>query len=179
MTENVAPSEKKPVIIDDLNPNFKDEVAAELGGEHIKSCFACGTCSVTCPVFGVEERFDPRRIIRMIILGMEDEVLQSDLIWLCAGCYSCTELCPRDVKFTNVITAVREIAVKKGYIPLSMKGGVDQLEKFGRLLEVSEFEVKVRNKKNIPQIEADVTEIKELLKKIGTRKAIEGGESNE
>ena len=162
-----------------MNQHFKDEVANEIGGENIKSCFACGTCSVVCPVFAVEDRYDPRKIIRMILLGMEEEVLQSDLIWLCAGCYSCSELCPRDVKFTSIIGAVREIAVRRGFIPMSMKAGIDQLEKFGRLLEVSEFEVKVRKKTDIPQIQADVTEIKTLLKKIGTRKAIEGGESDE
>ena len=71
MTQNAASSEKKPIIISELNSNFKNEVSKESGGENIKRCFACGTCSVICPVFAVEERYDPRKIIRMIILGME------------------------------------------------------------------------------------------------------------
>jgi len=179
MTENAASSEKKPIIIDELNSNFKNEVSMQSGGENIKRCFACGTCSVICPVFAVEERYDPRKIIRMIILGMKDEVLQSDLIWLCSGCYSCYELCPRDVKLTNVMGAIREIAVKHGYIPLAMKGSVDLLEKFGRLTEVSEFENTIRAKKQMPELKLMIPEIKELLITLGTRKAIEGGKSNE
>ena len=179
MTENAAPSDKKPIIIDEMNPNFKDEVSKESGGENIKRCFACGTCSVTCPVFAVEERYDPRKIIRMVILGMEDEVLQSDLIWLCSACYSCYELCPRDVKLTNVMGALRQIAVKHGYIPSAMTASVDLLEKFGRLTEVSEFENTVRKKKEMPELKLNIPEIKELLKKLGTRKVIKGGAANE
>jgi len=179
MTKNGASSEEKPIIIDELNPNLKNEVSKVSGGENIKRCFSCGTCSVICPVFAVEERYDPRKIIRMIILGMENEVLQSDLIWLCSGCYSCYELCPRDVKLTNVMGAIRQIAVKQGYIPLSMKASVDQLEKFGRLTEVSEFENTVRQKKDMPELKLKIPEIKELITRLGTRKAIEGGKSNE
>ncbi len=179
MTENTESSEKKPIIVNDLNPNFKDEVSKELGGENVKRCFACGTCSVICPVFAVEERYDPRKIIRMMILGMDKQVLQSDLIWLCSGCYSCYELCPRDVKLTNVMGAIRQIAVKHGFIPEVMKASVDQLEKFGRLTEVSEFENRVRAKKNMPELKPEIPEIKKLLVKLGTRKAIEGGQSNE
>lgn len=179
MTQNAASSEKKPIIISELNSNFKNEVSKESGGENIKRCFACGTCSVICPVFAVEERYDPRKIIRMIILGMEEEVVQTELIWLCSGCYSCYELCPRDVKLTNVMGAIRQIAVRRGLLPPGMKASVDQLEKFGRLTEVSEFENKVRAKKNIPELKVVIPEVKEILTKLGTRKAIEGGSSDE
>lgn len=179
MTEDAASAEMKPIIIDELNADFKNEVSQESGGENIKRCFACGTCSVICPVFAVEERYDPRKIIRMMILGMEKEVLESELIWLCSGCYSCYELCPRDVKLTNVMGAIRQIAVKNGLLPPGMKASVEQLEKFGRLTEVSEFENKVRAKKGIPELKPTIPIIKELLKKLGTREAIEGGASDE
>jgi heterodisulfide reductase subunit C2 len=179
MTETATSSGKEPIQIDELNQNFKNEVTKISGGENIKRCFACGTCSVICPVFAVEERYDPRKIIRMMILGMEDEVLQSELIWLCSGCYSCYELCPRDVKLTNVMSAIRQIAVTRGFLPPGMKATVEQLEKFGRLTEVSEFENKVRTKKDIPELKEDIPEIIALIKKMGTRKAIEGGSSDE
>ena len=179
MTKNISPLEKKPIIIDKMNPEFKNEVAKEPGADHIKRCFACGTCSVICPVFAVEEKYDPRKIIRMIILGMKDEVLKSDLIWLCSGCYSCYELCPRDVKLTNVMSTLRNMAVKEGHIPPLMTLSIDQLEKFGRLTEVSEFENTIRLKKEMPELKLTIPEIKDLLKKMGTRKAIEGGGSHE
>ncbi len=68
--------------MEDLDPNFKHEVAQEHGGENIKRCFACGTCSAVCPVFFVNEKYNPRKIIRMILLGMKKDVLESDFICL-------------------------------------------------------------------------------------------------
>ena len=165
-------SKEKPIKMDELDPSFKFEVAKEPGGENIKRCFACATCSTICPVFNVDERYDPRRIIRMVLLGMKEEVLKSDLIWLCSGCYSCYELCPRDVKITDVMSAIRNIASREGFIPHAIKASVDQLDKFGRLLEVSEFENQVRCKKGIPELKLTLPEIKELLKTSGILKVV-------
>ncbi|MCK4757677.1 MAG: 4Fe-4S dicluster domain-containing protein [Thermoplasmata archaeon] len=162
-----------------LDKDFKYEFAKEHGGENIKHCFTCGTCSVVCPVFDLEENFDPRKIIRMIILGMRDEVLKSETIWLCSGCYSCYELCPRDVKITNVFSAARNMAVREGHTPPAMRTSVDFLNKLGRLLEVSDFENTVREKKEIPTLELTIPQVKEILKKAGIQEAMDGGEANE
>ena len=178
MTKIESSLDEEPINIDELDSNFKNEVAEEPGGEHIKRCFACGTCSVICPVFAVNEQYDPRKIIRMVILGMRDEILKSDFIWLCSQCYSCYELCPRDVKVTTVMGAIRHIAVSEGHIPPAMGGSIDQLEKYGRLLEVSEFENMVRSKKDMPELKLTIPEIKELLETTGVRKVLSGG-SNE
>lgn len=172
-TSTKEKSNEKPIDMDKLDTNFKFEVANQPGGENIKRCFACATCSTICPVFEVEDRYDPRKIIRMILLGMKEEVLKSDLIWMCSGCYSCSELCPRDVKITNVMDAIRNIAVREGYIPASLKAAIDQLDKFGRLLEVSEFENTVRLKKEIPELKLTIPEIKKLLKNSGVYKLLE------
>ena len=102
--EDSAPEES--VSMDDLDPDFKHMVAKEPGGENIKKCFACGTCAAICPVLSVNDSYNPRRIIRMVLLGMKEEVLSSEFIWLCSGCYSCYERCPRDVKITSLMGAI-------------------------------------------------------------------------
>ncbi len=164
--------------MEDLDPNFKHEVAKEHGGENIKRCFACGTCSAVCPVMGVNEDYNPRKIIRMILLGMKKDVLESDFIWLCSGCYSCYERCPRDVKITNLMVAVRNIAVRNGYIPNAMGTVPDLLDDFGRLLEVSEFENTIRAKKEMPELKPTIPGVKKVLKKTDIRKYVKG-ESDE
>ena len=66
----------------ELDPNFKYEVAAEIGGAHITRCFACGTCTAGCPVREIDEKYNPRKIIHMVLLGMRERVLKSDFIFI-------------------------------------------------------------------------------------------------
>ncbi|MEJ2271005.1 MAG: 4Fe-4S dicluster domain-containing protein [Candidatus Bathyarchaeota archaeon] len=97
----------------ELDPNFKYEVSREIGGQNIKLCFNCGICTVSCPVRKIDETFNPRRLIRMILYGMKKEVLSDESIWKCAHCLTCLERCPQDVKFAEVIEALRIMAVKE------------------------------------------------------------------
>lgn len=165
--------------MEELDTDFKFKVAEEPGGEHIKRCFACGTCTAVCPVFSVNNKYNPRKIIRMVLLGLKDRVLKNDFIWLCSGCYSCYELCPRDVKITKLMAAIRNIAVKEGYIPKTIKPSVELLEKFGRLLEVSEFENMIRLKKGMPELNLTIPELKNVLKKTGIHEILKNCDKDE
>ena len=100
------------------------------------------------------------------------------MIWLCSGCYSCYELCPRDVKITRLMAAVRNIAVKEGNIPKPMSIIVDLLDEHGRILEVSEFENIVRLKKGIPELECTIPEVKKVLKKTGIHDVIKNSDKD-
>lgn len=97
------------------DPNFKYDVAAQPGGEHIKVCYSCGTCTAGCPVTEADARYSPRRIIRQILLGERQAVLSDPLIWYCETCYACSAYCPQDVKFGDVMRALREMSVAEGY----------------------------------------------------------------
>lgn len=98
-----------------LDPNFKDEVAARPGGENVRLCFACGTCTAACPVAAVDETFNPRQMIRMILLGMKRELLGSPALWRCIQCYACYAKCPQNVKFRDVMKVLRALAVEQGF----------------------------------------------------------------
>lgn len=140
------------VQISALDPNFKHEVAREPGGENIKVCFGCGICTATCPVREIDSAYNPRKIIRMVLLGMKERVLNSDFIWLCSTCYACTERCPQDVRFTNIINAIKNIAVNEGIIHPAFTAQVDLLTKHGRLYEIDEFDNRRRGKLGLPQL---------------------------
>ena len=58
------------VLLNEQDTKFKYDVAEEPGGENIKLCFACGLCTAGCPVADIDPEYNPRRIIRMVILGM-------------------------------------------------------------------------------------------------------------
>ena len=97
------------------DPNFKYDVAAQPGGEYIKVCFSCGICTAGCPVTDVDSRYSPRKIIRQVLLGQRQAVLSNELLWYCETCYACSAYCPQNVKFGDVMRALREMAVREGY----------------------------------------------------------------
>ncbi|UCF09816.1 MAG: 4Fe-4S dicluster domain-containing protein [Candidatus Bipolaricaulota bacterium] len=100
-----------------LDPSFCDEVAAQPGGEHVRRCYACGTCVAGCPVSEVSSEFSPRRVIRQILFGMREEVLSSPAIWTCLVCYRCHVHCPQGVNFPDIMRAVRYLAIRGEYAP--------------------------------------------------------------
>jgi heterodisulfide reductase subunit C len=102
-----------PVLsLKELDLSFCDEVASQPGGEHIRRCFACGTCAAGCPMTEVDPEYNPRKIIREVLFGMRAEVLASPMIWYCLVCYRCYARCPQKVNFTDVMRALRYLAIK-------------------------------------------------------------------
>ncbi len=152
-----------------LDPGFKLLITQEPGGENIKKCFSCGTCTAGCPVREVTDRYNPRKIIRMALLGLKKEVLTSQFIWLCSSCYTCFERCPQNVKIPELMNAIKNIAVREGYLPPSMKAQLDLLSSFGRLLEVTEFENEKRKELGLPLIHEKIEDVKRILEKLDSR----------
>ncbi len=136
----------------DIEPKFKYEVAQEPGGEKIKLCFACGICTASCAVREIDERYNPRKIIRMILLGMKKRVLENEFIWLCSSCYACTERCPQGVRFTDVMNAIKNLAVKQGYVPSAFIQQIEILRNLGRLYEIDEFDNNKRTALGLPKV---------------------------
>jgi len=88
----------------------------------------------------------------MAILGMKKEVLESDFIWLCSSCYGCHEVCPQNVRFTEVMFAIKNLAVAEACVPPGLTGQKALLKQRGRLYEVGEFENEKREKLGLPPI---------------------------
>lgn len=120
----------KEIKLDDMDKQFKYDIASKPGAENFKRCFTCGTCTAVCPVAEVNDSYDPRKIIRMAVLGMREEVLSSDIIWMCQKCYTCYARCPQNVKFADVMQVLREMAVKEGYVPEDRLSKIDDLDRF-------------------------------------------------
>jgi quinone-modifying oxidoreductase subunit QmoC len=81
---------------------FVDEIASIPGGEDIKVCIQCGTCTASCPNADRMEH-SPSHLIAMARAGMKEEVLSSNGMWMCLSCYLCVVRCPRDIKITRLM----------------------------------------------------------------------------
>ncbi len=85
----------------------------------LRYCFDCARCSSACKaaLFSTEtEQASPRSIIYRLILGMEQEILDGEFIWLCSGCRRCEESCPQGVRFPDLVAVLRRVAAERGLI---------------------------------------------------------------
>lgn len=98
------------------DPAFAKEIMARPGGEKLFGCIQCGTCSATCPV-SIYMDHTPRQIMVLTRAGFKDEVLRSRTIWLCASCYACTVDCPKEIKITDIMYALKRRAIQDGVYP--------------------------------------------------------------
>jgi len=144
---------------------FASKVASRAGGRQVLRCFACGTCTAGCPVAEIDERYNPRRIIRMVLMGMKDEVLRSEFVWLCAGCYTCQERCPQGVRVAEVMRTLRNVAVEEGIIHPAFKAQAELIKRSGRIYEIEDFDNKKRARANLPQLRKTIEDIKALLER--------------
>jgi len=108
--------------------NFKKTVAVQPGGEHVLDCFLCGTCTAGCPVSEIDESFNPRKIMRQILQGDKDKTLSDGEIWKCYQCHTCVAHCPQDVRFADIIRALREIATAEGIYDNNLAAKINEID---------------------------------------------------
>ncbi len=119
---------------------FVDEISAVPGGEGIRLCIQCGTCTASCPS-ATRWQYTPSEVIAMVRAEMRDEVLSSSSMWHCLSCYTCTVRCPRGVKPTDIFHALEYLATKHGFkvgetsTPAMYRSFVSSIKGNGRVQE--------------------------------------------
>jgi ferredoxin len=87
---------------------FMDEVKALLPeGGNLDLCLTCGACSSGCPATGLEG-LDPRKMLRMAALGMDEELMASDWPWMCTMCQRCIYVCPMKIDIPQLVFNLRK-----------------------------------------------------------------------
>ena len=115
-------TDKELLTDSNRDPDFTAEFI-DAGIETVKHCFQCGTCSGSCPS-GRRTPYKVRQIVRKCLLGLKEEVITDDALWMCTTCYTCQERCLRSVKIVEIIKKARNIAAHAGYMakPHKMTG---------------------------------------------------------
>ncbi len=124
------------------NAHFIEEIGIE-SGQPVQKCYQCGKCTAGCPVaFAMD--YTPNQVIRMVQLGMKEELLKSDTIWICASCSTCSTRCPCNVEIAHVMETLRIMAGRSGtapagkakYVEVMYNALLGTVEKYGRTYEI-------------------------------------------
>lgn len=99
-----------------------DSAVAELiglGGDHLRRCYQCGTCSVVCPRTPLDSAF-PRKEMVWAQWGLTDRLAGDADAWLCVQCNECTVHCPVDARPGDLMAALRHFQISHYAVPRFM-----------------------------------------------------------
>ena len=110
-------------------------------GEKVSLCYQCRKCTNGCPLaFAMDVM--PNQVMRMIQLGLEEDLFRSKTIWVCASCQTCTTRCPNDIDIAHLVDTLRQLSLEAGVPPAEPKvvkfhnAFLDSLRRNGRVFEL-------------------------------------------
>jgi heterodisulfide reductase subunit C len=133
-------------------PAWVAELEAE-SGIKVSACYQCKKCSNGCPVVYAMD-FQPNRLIRMIQLGLKEDVLKSATIWVCASCETCSTRCPNDIDIAALMDHLRQAAIREGKVekeentPTFHQTFLSSIRRNGRvheLMMIGEYRLKTKD----------------------------------
>ncbi len=115
------------------DPSFLLELK-KYGEVNIESCFNCGNCTAICPLSTDETPF-PRGNIRMVQVGLRDNLLESVDPWLCYYCGDCSATCPRQAEPAEAqMTMRRWLTARYDWTGLARKFYTSKVWELGSVL---------------------------------------------
>ncbi len=88
----------------------------DAAGLEVAACYQCGRCSAGCPVAPFFD-LPTMALVRLAAYGLEDALLASRSIWLCAACETCSSRCPNGIDIAALMDFLRQRAVERGVAP--------------------------------------------------------------
>lgn len=110
-------------------------------GVKVSACFQCRKCSNGCPVVFAMD-YPPHRMMRMLQMGLREELLQGNTMWVCATCETCATRCPNDIEIALVMDVLRRWHQKEKKpgrahtMPLFHESFLHSIRNHGRVFEL-------------------------------------------
>jgi heterodisulfide reductase subunit A-like polyferredoxin/Fe-S oxidoreductase/coenzyme F420-reducing hydrogenase delta subunit len=126
-----AKKEKKQITASESESEIKinhDSVIfnemQKIDGFSISDCLTCNVCNSACSWFDGKGAPNPRQMVRMAQLGLDDILAKSPMPWNCMVCNLCTVNCPYGIKMDAVVRKVRSMPDSADLMPKDVRAGV-------------------------------------------------------
>lgn len=113
----------------------------KISGVDVSVCLQCKRCSNGCPISAYTES-SPSELLKKLQLGAGTELLNNEMIWVCASCETCYSRCPMNINGAAVMDALRQLAEKNnaskpnGNMPLMNRILLRTIKTFGRTYDL-------------------------------------------
>ncbi len=135
------------------DPSKKDEEiisAMQRAGYEPNACMQCGMCTASC-LSGRWTAMRTRNIMVRASYG-DPTVLADPDIWLCTTCYNCFDRCPRDLKVTDAIVELRNLASARGFMNDKHRKTVEILHKTGHAVPINDKVKEIRKELGLEEV---------------------------
>ena len=157
-------NENDVYTMDDIDAEFHQKFL-DAGVITVDHCFQCGTCGGGCPS-GRRTPYRVRKLVRNCLLGLKDEVISDDTLWMCTTCYTCQERCPRGVKIVDVVKEARRIASHAGYMAKAHKMTGVFVINTGHGVPINDATKELRKNIGLPELPPTTHSFPEALKEV-------------
>jgi heterodisulfide reductase subunit C len=110
----------------------------------------------------------PSELMRWLHLGAGEELLNSDILWMCVSCETCSARCPMGIDVAGVMDALRKLAHQRGAaqpqgnVSLFNRAFLRTVEVFGRTYDIAMI---AAYKLGSGKLKADIEKFPTMLKK--------------
>jgi len=124
--------------------------AASTGGVDLFACYQCQKCTNGCPVAFTMD-YGPHEMIRMLQLGLTEEIGRANTVWMCASCETCFTRCPQQIDIPALMDYLKQWLLRRGDKPADSavvgfhQAFLENIRRFGRVNEtvlMAEFQLK-------------------------------------
>jgi heterodisulfide reductase subunit C len=137
--------------------------------EEFYKCLQCAVCTGSCPTARVVPGYSPRdMILRYILYGEQDEVLDRPELWCCTTCHACQERCPHEIRISGLLTHIMNLAARRGNLPKAMREGLKLMAETGWSVPAPPRADRVRGELGLkPLKKPDTEEIRAIFREAG------------
>nr|WP_319374560.1 CoB--CoM heterodisulfide reductase subunit C [uncultured Methanobacterium sp.] len=150
----------------DVDEDFKQSIM-DAGAESVAVCFQCGTCTGACPS-GRRTPYRIRGVVRRAVMGLKEDVISDDSIWMCTTCYECQERCPRGIKIVDIVKIIRNQAAAAGYMAPAHKMTGLFVTKTGHGVPINDATMALRKSVGLDELPPTTHQFPEALEEVQT-----------